>query len=344
MNSKHLLGGGLFLAAAVGIVMLSRWSPSRSPQNYVPLPAEVVQKAASEPKGFVEEFSDSKDVRMQTQVTRARMKLAHHTANQNNYIEARKEFLAAAEEHKGTPAMHPEFGTLTDQARYQSIVCLEASGQKTEAAAEYRKFRQERQLSPLVHLCFRRLERIEGKALTADEVLLQSAVSAQEKRIRFETSVCGPKCLEKLLPLFGKPATTYQDLAKLCGTTDSGTTMEGLKEGAEKLNLNPIGLELNAKDFRELAKPAIWMLQDHYVAILQIYGDKALVYDPRWQTEEWKPIPAATDEKFRAIVLAFEVPVTNLVADTATPKKDSSSTKPGAQPGKSSSTVTPAQK
>jgi hypothetical protein len=282
---------------------------------------KMATEAASQPRTFVEKNATSKDVKVQTQVTRAKMTLAYDSASRKDFKSARTAFVAASKEHKGTDAMSPEFGTLGDQAAYQAIVCLEASGDKAGAKKEYRKFMEERKFSPLVHMCFRRLERINGKNEPEDEARIQSAIDAQEARIRFETSVCGPKCLEKVLPLFGKPAKDYKDIAKLAKTTDSGTTLDGLRDAAQELGLKPIGLELNAKDLHALTKPAIWLQGDHYVVILEINGNKARIFDPRLKSESEIQIPEAKDPDFRATVLAFEVPTTELVSDPTPSKK-----------------------
>ena len=202
------------------------------------------------PKTYIAINESSKDVKVQTLVTRARMTEAYAAAKKRDFPAARAEFIEASYKHKGTDAMNPEFGSLPDQAVYQAIVCLEAEGKKEEAAKEYRKFMEERKLSPLIHACARRLERLNGEKLLAeDQARLEAGIAEQEKRIRFETSVCGPKCLEKILPALGQPAKDYKQLAKICKTTDQGTTMEGLKKGCEELGLKPIGLELNSKDF-----------------------------------------------------------------------------------------------
>lgn len=282
----------------------------------------AIKDAAKDPKGFIAKNEASKDVKVQTAVTRSRMSEAYQSAQKKDFAKARAEFIEASYKHKGTDAMNPAYGTLTDQAAYQAIVCLEGEGKKDEAAKEYRKFMQERKLSPLIHACFRRLERLNGdKPKPEDEALLQAGIDGQEKQIRFETSVCGPKALEKLLPLYGKPAMSYKELAKLAGTNDEGTTMEGMKKACESLGLQPVGLELNAKDLLELTKPTIWLIEQHYVVIEEIKGGKALLFDPRFRSEEWVDLPKANEEKFRAIVLAFEVPTSDLVSDNKPSKK-----------------------
>lgn len=283
-------------------------------------PDQVIVDAQKSPKEFIAKNADSKDVKIQTAVTRARMTDAYELAKKKDFSGARAEFIEASFKHKGTDAMNPDFGTLSDQAAYQAIVCLDADGKDEEAKAEFRKFMRERPLSPLISACARRLERLTNNTLLPeDEALLQNGIAAQEKKIAFETSVCGPKCLEKVLPLFGKENKNYQELAKLCGTDGKGTSMEGLKKGCETLGLQPVGLELNALDFRQMSKPFIWLQVDHYIAVLQIKGGKMQTFDPRYKQEAWINLPEADDAKFRANVLAFEVPTADLLADTPKP-------------------------
>ncbi|MBS1700314.1 MAG: hypothetical protein JST12_01520 [Armatimonadetes bacterium] len=308
------------LAVGAGILAFgwSRWShhdATRPP--VVTVDADpLLQTMKDSPKEFVARNEMSNDKQVQTVVTRARMTAAFNDAEKGDYSSARAEFLNASLKHKGSDAMNPDFGTLPEQAAYQAIVCLEAEGKKVEAAAEYRKFMRERQLSPLIHACFRRLEHLNGdKVDSRDEAALQDAVDAQEKEIRFQTSVCGPKCLEKILPLLGKDPVGYRELAKLCRTTDQGTTLADLKSACESLGLKPVGFELNAKDFTELKNPFIWLQADHYVAVLGFKNGKAIVYNPIYKTEEERPLPKADDSNFRATVLAFEIPTIDLVSD-----------------------------
>jgi hypothetical protein len=322
-NKLGIAAGALLLAGVSGYFVMRKAQPKLVVSEAAAQSQKLQAESLKAPESFVAKNEKSKDKVVQTEVTRTRMKLAYAAASTNDYKEARQEFIQTAALHKGTEAMHPEFGTLTDQAKYQAMVCLEASGDKEGAKKEYRKFMEENPTSPLIHACFRRLERLSGgTALAEDQQRLQNGISEQERRIRFETSVCGPKCLERLLK-DTKEAKDYKALAKLCKTSDDGTTMEGLKEGAEACGLKPVGLELNAKDFALLTKPAIWLQMDHYVAVLKIEGGKMLTYDPRFKLEEWKGLPKADDTKFRAVVLALEVPQTTLIAEvpTKTPSK-----------------------
>lgn len=326
MKQIHRIG---IAVAAIGIVGGTAWfmRPKDAPVLTAAEDKELaaaIKDAAKDPKGFIAKNEASKDVKVQTAVTRSRMSEAYQTAQKKDFAKARAEFIEASYKHKGTEEMNPAFGTLSDQAAYQAIVCLDADGKKDEAVKEYRKFMQERKLSPLIHACFRRLERLNGnKPKPEDEALLQVGIDAQEKQIRFETSVCGPKALARLLPLYGKPEKDYKEIAKLAGTTDEGTTMEGLKNASEELGLQPVGLDLNAKDFNAMKKPFIRLLGDHYLLILEIKDGKALIYDSRFRSEDWVPLPKEDDGQFRATVLAFELPTSNLIHDHAKPVKKS---------------------
>lgn len=310
---------GITSLAVVGIVGAGWFVTANRKPTPIVLKAPEVNKAFAEaqksPKSFVAKNADSTDKNIQTAVTRARMTTAYESAKNKNFSAARVEFIEASFKHKGTEAMDPGFGSLSDQAAYQAIVCLDADGKKDEAIKEFRKFMADRPLSPLIHACFRRLERLNKQALPEDQLRLENGIAAQEKKINFETSVCGPKCLEKILPMLEKEGMNYQEIAKISGTTDKGTTLEGLKKASQSLGLPAIGLELNNRDFLAMKKPFIWLQADHYIAVLEIKNGRAHFYDPRFNLDEWKTLPKEDDPKFRAQVLAFEVPSSDLNAE-----------------------------
>lgn len=343
MRTKLIVVGGISAAvmlAGFGVFKLASGRPAARVQTP---DLKLMREAAEQPQQFVEKNAASKDAKVQTEVTRARLTLAYYAAAKKDFAHARVAFKEAETAHKGTDAMNPDYGTLSDQAAYQAIVCLDADGKKSEAAAEYRKFIETRGESPLVHACFRRLERLNGgKSLPEDEQRLQTSISAQEARIRFETSVCGPKCLEKLLKLTGKPAKDYKSLAKLCKTTDSGTTMEGLREGAAKAGIKLYGVELNSLDIRKLKQPAIWFVGDHYVLLIATDGDKARVYDPRFRSESVIVMAAKDDANFRAVLLSPELPDSELVADIGAAKASKSEPSDSSNSKNSLSTTTKA--
>ncbi|MBI1332267.1 MAG: hypothetical protein GC165_05255 [Armatimonadetes bacterium] len=311
-------------AVAAGVVLLAPHKNNGHPlPAYAtkPLPRKELSEVKDAPKEFIAQNENSSDKEVQSLVTRARIMEGYEAAKKKDFGAAHAEFVEAAYKHKGTNAMDPDYGTLSDQAAYQAIVCVDAEGKKDEAEKEYRQFMEERKESPLITACFRRLERLHGKNLPEDEARLQAGIAAQEKRIRFETSVCGPKCIEKILPILGQPQKDYKELAKLCGTTDSGTTLEGLKKGCDAIGLEAVGVELNARDFCHLTKPFVWLQNDHYLAVLEIKEGRMRVYDSRYDNEVWRSLPAPDNADFRAMGLAFELPKADLVAEPTKPEK-----------------------
>jgi ABC-type bacteriocin/lantibiotic exporter with double-glycine peptidase domain len=160
-----------------------------------------------------------------------------------------------------------------------------------------------------VHAAYRRLARLNGgEATPAQDALLQAAVAKQEKRIRLETSVCGPKTIEYLLTRLGRPAKGYKDIAKLCGTTDAGTTIEGLRKGLRALGVDSYAYKLNRRDLEGAPMPAILLEGDHFVALLKIEGGQALVYDSRYRAEREIGLPGLDDPDFFAAAILFSEP------------------------------------
>ncbi len=216
------------------------------------------------------------------------------------------------------------------------------------------------------------------KSDPADDQLLQSAISAQVKIIRFEGTVCGPKTLEYMLNeglimapamsptaphLFpprersvssGEPGERdsrepqksvldYKHLAKLCNTDDKGTSIEGMRAALKTLGIESYGLELNRQDFNHLTLPAILLEGDHYFALLERHGTKLIVYDTLLKGKRQIELPALDDAEFRATVIAFSMP--DLDADPETPlqgmpKLETQSPAPKTSPKKPSNAKT----
>jgi hypothetical protein len=309
-----------FAAALTGcFVGVALWAPVQQGQ---PRPLTAAEKAAVErqaidtrysAKGakksyqaFVEKHKASPDPKVQDQVSSARLRIAHLTAREKDFKAARSEFLTAAKEHKGTASMSPEFGGMVDKALYQAAATLNAEGRKAEARAAFVKFIKDQPLSPLVHGAYKRIVAMDGKATAEIDALLQAAMNKQAKVMRFETSVCGPKAAVHLLKLKGLAAPGYKALAKECGTTDSGTTLEGLKKGLAAHGVKTFGFELNRKDFARMPLPAILLAADHYVVITAVTDDCFVAYDPRYDSVGKRPLPALNDPHFTATVLITE--------------------------------------
>jgi hypothetical protein len=257
---------------------------------------------------IVETLQDNKDSQVQEEVAAVRMRMGYLTASTTSFEAARQVFLETETEYAGTGAIEPSFGTLPDQAAYQAAVCLVADGKIDEASEEFRRFIQERPLSPLVHASHRRLMRLAPEGAVDHNRLLQAAVTQQEENMRFEASVCGPKVIEELLRRSNQPTKSYTEIAELCGTTEEGTTLEGMRQGLKALGHESWGYRVNRKDFARLPLPAIYLGQDHYVLLLYIAPLKAIVYDPIYRSQRAVDLPPLDDLDFTATVLTLKIP------------------------------------
>ena len=275
-------------------------------QFYASQPA----KAKSEYESFVENNRSSADKKVQDKVGQARMKLAYLTAKSEGFAAARTVFKTTEAEYKGEGLMNADFGGIKDNAAYQAAVCLIAEGKKKEAEAELRDFIRNYPLSPMVHVAHRRLKRLNGETTPEDDVLLQKAVEAQEKKIRVETAMCGPRCIVKMLELLGKPAKDYKEIAKLCGTTEKGTTLKGMRQGLLAVGLPMFGFTVNRRDFENIPLPALLLAQDHYVVITKITSTVADVFDPTLDRMDQVRLPAIDTPEFTATVLLTSAPET----------------------------------
>ena len=310
---------------AFGVSRLSTSRPSakaRVVAKPIPIPATSDAPAL---KAFVAKHAKAKDPETRDRVGAAQMRLAYATVRTEGYAKARTSFLEVAKTHRGTGAQSAAFGGVSDGAAYQAVCCLVGEGKSAEARKGFEGFLKERPLSPLVHAAYRRLARLNGGESRPEwDKLLQSAVSAQEKRIRFETSVCGPKCLERVISLpLGRgrggvialsetrgrgERPDYKALAKLCGTTDDGTTVEGMRRGLKALGRESWAVRLNRDDLAKAPLPAIVLEGDHYVVLERVEGDEATVWDPRFAAARpWK-LPPGGDPDFSATVILLQKP------------------------------------
>jgi tetratricopeptide (TPR) repeat protein len=243
-------------------------------------------------------------IRARDVLVKARMKSGYEAAREGDYAAARAEFQAAGQVAGPEGQQGAAFGSLSGQAAYQAAVCLMAEGKKAEAEAEFYAFLEERPESPLCRAAYRRIVALnEGVPPKRAEDLLQQAISSREKRLRFEMSVCGPKVIARLLDHYRLDPAPYEEIARACGTTEEGTTMEGMSRGLRAYGFATKGFSLNRHDFGKVRTPAIWLASDHYVLVLEIARGKALVYDPSRSVEAWVPLPPPNDPSFFAIVL-----------------------------------------
>jgi len=261
---------------------------------------------------FVTENAASKDVKVQDEVGRARLRLAFMATRRKDFAGARKQLQVASREYKGTGVMDADYGGIPDQAAYQAAVCLVAQGKNEEARQEFLRFMRERSLSPLVHAVSVRLDRLNGMKPDEDgRKLLQAAIAKQEARIRFETSVCGPKAIAYFLPLVGKAPRDYKELAKLCGTNDQGTTIEGMRKALLDCGVQIFGAEVSRTDLDKVRLPFLILEADHYLVATGRSANALKVYDPRDSSERRSALPPLSDTTFSMTVLCTAVPALN---------------------------------
>jgi predicted double-glycine peptidase len=104
---------------------------------------------------------------------------------------------------------------------------------------------------------------------------------------------CGPRSLllacESLGVKTGKGTSiTLESLRQEAHTTKDGTTLEGLARAAKRVaGLKAAGVQMDGNALKELAPPAIaWLDGNHYVAVLSIRKDNAVIHDPNTTKEE----------------------------------------------------------
>ncbi|WP_432703681.1 C39 family peptidase [Methanothermobacter thermautotrophicus] len=91
---------------------------------------------------------------------------------------------------------------------------------------------------------------------------------------------CGPAALATILQRLGVN-TTEDELAELAGTTEDGTTMQGLLEAARAMGMNATGMRLSISELR--ANMIAYTISDgigHYTVINEITGDTVKLADP----------------------------------------------------------------
>jgi len=91
---------------------------------------------------------------------------------------------------------------------------------------------------------------------------------------------CGPAALATVLQRLGVN-TTEDELAELAGTTEDGTTMQGLLEASRAKGVNATGMKLNISELRE--NMIAYTINDgtgHYTVINGITNDTVKLADP----------------------------------------------------------------
>lgn len=262
---------------------------------------------ATQVAAFIKENESSSNPAVQNSVTKARIQLAYKASENKDFKLARNILVTAAKSHKGSDVINPDYGSLSDQARYQAAVCLVAEGKTEQAQAEFRKIIKDHPKSPIVHAAFKRLVRLNnGTVDPQDQNLLERAIKVQEETIKFELSVCGPKSIAYLLPIIGKPKVDYHQIAKKCGTTNDGTTIEAMRKALADYGITSYAYRVSRQDLPKIQLPAIWLSGQHYVTLKSISGDSAVVYDSLIGGEREAALPPVDDLNFSANVIVFK--------------------------------------
>lgn len=283
---------------ALGLAGVALWprpaakaDPNRLPgdEHYASAPAEA-EKAYREFAAKVQ--SDPKATKMDhDRAAVAGLKMGYLAAHRKDWKGARERFLAVDGGYKGAGAQSAAFGNAKDQGAYQAAVCLAAMGDKKGAEREFREFIKARKESPLVYAAYKRIVRLKGGKEDPNAVVdLDAAVAAQDAKIRFETSVCGPKSEARFLSLLGKGEFDYRDLAKESGRTDDGTSILGLRKSLKKHGVATFAYRLGIQDVRTAKAPFVALHDDHFVVFEAWDGDAVRVYDPLTGETAVKPL------------------------------------------------------
>jgi hypothetical protein len=314
MKMSSLVLGGLLLG--VGGVTVYSWKLQQdrlAEGNLTPIQklAQAESLSSKEKRGYLEGFvsknSVVRDEAIQDAVTSARMRLAYLDAAEQKPEEARKQFLEAEKQHAGTDSLDPNYGAMTDQARYQAINCLMLEKKKAEAKKEYLAFLKDRPLSPLVFGVHKRLLKMLEVNETRDGIdqLLQVAVDKQAANNKRELALCGPRCIEKLLELKMKPKVALEEIERNCMTSDDGTTMSGMQKGLKAFGIESEGMLVNFTDFNRAVLPFIWLDKQHYVLVHTRKMGKVVVYDPFIRNDREVSV-SDKDASFSATILKLK--------------------------------------
>ena len=312
-----IIGAGLVMAIGVVFVSIPRHAKPKKPLtvgDVARLDRSNADAKYNTPnakqayKAFVDKWKDNPDKHVQDQVGAARIRLAYAVSKDKDWQESRRILKEAAKEYKGTGTLGGDFGGIPDQALYQAAATLKAEGKLKEYRAALIDFITNQPLSPLVDAAYKRIVQLDGHSSDNLDALLQRAHNEQQKKIRFEMSVCGPKAAAYLLEAEGKGKFDYKALAKECGTKDSGTTMEALRECLKRHGLEYFGFRVSKEDLPGIRVPAIMFQQDHYVVVTKADSKALTTYDPTRERTTDLPLDTIKDPQFNAILLVKSAP------------------------------------
>ncbi len=254
---------------------------------------------------YIEGHKSDSDRTVQDQVAGARIKKGFAQAKGKDFPAARTSMLEAAKEYKGTGKMTPLDGGAKDQATYQAAVCLLAMGKRDEAKTELIRFISDYPDSPQVNGAHKRLLKLCNKQELAQvEAQIDHTNEVRTNKLLIEQAKCGPRAITYLAHLLSKNVPAEADLIKVCGTSSTGTNMDGMVRGLKLCGLDGYGYALNRQDFGKMPTPALLLSQDHFFVVLGVGSDSARLYDPVKGLETQMPLPS-DDPSFSVNVLTL---------------------------------------
>lgn len=234
------------------------------------------------------------------ELAKAKREAAFSLAAEGNYSQAYEELTRLAQEYSGdNPFDYFTFTTRKEDLAYQQALALAAAGRKQEATLQLQQFMK---AFPDSYLSIRAQERIDEwspkSASVSDPAAAPTGTSANQTQTAAspaspaapkenpESCICGPSALKAALSELGRQ-TDLNQLIKLAGTTDKGTTMNSLVLASRQEGVNAVGIRAPAAALSKLKLPAVLLLQDHYVTVTSAAGDNMTVYDPSigWITQ-----------------------------------------------------------
>ncbi|QIK59746.1 peptidase domain-containing ABC transporter [Dysgonomonas sp. HDW5A] len=95
---------------------------------------------------------------------------------------------------------------------------------------------------------------------------------------QLEEKDCGPTCLKMICKHYGKDYS-IQSIRELCDITKVGTSMEDLKNAADKIGLDTLALKLDIENLKTIHLPVIlYWKSSHYVILYKITLKKGKYY------------------------------------------------------------------
>ena len=147
---------------------------------------------------------------------------------------------------------------------------------------------------------------------------------------QLEGKDCGPTCLKMIAEFYGK-SFSINHIRNLCDTTREGSSMLGIVQAAEKLNLNTFATKISFTTLLEAPLPCIVLWEsNHYIVVHKINKNNIYIADPaiakiKYQKDEfikkWIHTIDANDETEGGLAMFFE-PTENFNSATNKEKEE----------------------